>query len=186
MANLILVKHSLPEIIPGLPARQWHLSEVGRALCKPLADKIYSYSPEVVVSSIEPKAQETTQLVANQLGLAFQTVEGLHEHERNNVQGLGKAQFELAVADFFKYPQQLVMGEETANQAHERFAAAITSLLENYVGKTIAVVAHGTVITLLVARRLGIEPFPFWQQLGLPALVVLSLPEMKLVAVESW
>src|SRR5262245_15398358 len=28
--RLILVKHALPEIMPTLPARQWHLSEVGR------------------------------------------------------------------------------------------------------------------------------------------------------------
>jgi broad specificity phosphatase PhoE len=129
---------------------------------------------------MEPKAQETAQLVAGQLGLSFQTVEGLHEHERNNLKWLGRAQFELEVARFFKYPEQLVMGEETANQAYERFAAAVTSLGENYTGKNIVVVAHGTVITLFVARKVGIDPFPFWQQLGLPALVVLSLPEMKL------
>lgn len=176
----------MPEITPGLPAHQWPLSEAGRALCKPLADKIEHYSPEVVVSSLEPKAQETAQLVADQLGLSFHTVPGLHEHERHNVPWLGKAQFELAVANFFKYPQQLVMGEETASQAHERFATAVTFLVESYAGKTLAVVAHGTVITLFVAYAVGIEPFPFWQGLGLPALVVLSLPELKLIAVEGW
>jgi broad specificity phosphatase PhoE len=169
-----------------LPAHQWRLSEEGRFRCKLLADKIHSYSPEVVMSSIEPKAQETAQLVADQLGLSLQTVEGLHEHKRNKVKWLGKAQFELEVARFFKYPEQLVMGEETANQAYERFAAAVTSLIETYTGKNIVVAAHGTVITLFVARKVGIEPFPFWQQLGLPALVVLSLPEMTLRAVEGW
>ena len=176
----------MPEITPGLPAHQWPLSEAGRALCKPLADKIERYSPELVMSSLEPKAQETAQLVAGHLGLPFQTVEGLHEHERKNTPWLGKAQFELAVANFFKHSSQLVMGEETANQAHERFAAAIDSLVEKYPGKRLAVVAHGTVITLFVAQAAGVEPFPFWQRLGLPALVVLSLPEMKLVRVEGW
>lgn len=186
MPNLILIRHSAPEIIPGLPAHQWRLSEEGRSRCNLLAAKIRSYSPEVVVSSIEPKAQETAQLVADQLGLNSQTVEGLHEHERNRVKWLGKAQFELEVANFFKYPEQLVMGEETANQAYKRFAAAVASLRENYVGKNIVVVAHGTVITLWVARKVGLDPLPFWQQLGLPALVVLSLPEMKLRTVEGW
>jgi broad specificity phosphatase PhoE len=185
LPNLIFVRHSLPEIIPDLPAHQWHLSDEGWARCKLLADKIRSYSPEVVVSSIEPKAKETAQLVAGQLGLSFQTVEGLHEHERNKVKWLGKAQFELEVAKFFKHPEQVVMGEETADQAYERFALVVTSLVEKY-ANNIAVVAHGTVITLFVARKVGIEPFPFWQQLGLPALVVLSVPEMKLIAVERW
>jgi broad specificity phosphatase PhoE len=85
LPNLILVRHSAPEIIPGLPAHQWHLSETGRARCKLLADEMRHYSPEVLVSSVEPKAQETAQLVAAQLGLTFQTVEGLHEHKRREI-----------------------------------------------------------------------------------------------------
>jgi hypothetical protein len=36
--HIILVKHALPEIIPTLPANQWHLSEFGRTQCALLAD----------------------------------------------------------------------------------------------------------------------------------------------------
>lgn len=46
----------------------------------------------------------------------------------------------------------------------------------------IIIVAHGTVITLFVSRRAGLEPFPFWKRLALPSFVVLSLPDQ---AVES-
>jgi hypothetical protein len=44
-------------------------------------------------------------------------------------------------------------------------------------------VAHGTLISLYVARAAGVEPVPLWQRLGLPAFVVLALPARSLVAV---
>ncbi len=47
------------------------------------------------------------------------------------------------------------------------------------------VVAHGTVITLFVARRAGLEPFPFWKRLGLPAFVALSLPDYAVQSVSD-
>ena len=39
--HLILVKHSLPEIMEDVPAREWILSAEGRARCKRLADRLY-------------------------------------------------------------------------------------------------------------------------------------------------
>jgi broad specificity phosphatase PhoE len=183
MPNLILVRHSLPEIIPSLPAHQWRLSEAGRARCNQLAGKIRAYSPQVVVSSLEPKAQETAQLVADRLGLVSYTAEGLHEHERTKAQWTGQAEFERKVAEFFEYPQQLVMGEETASQASDRFAGAVMAQIEKHPGSNLAIVAHGTVMALFVARTINVEPFLFWKRLGLPAFVVFALPEMALVTV---
>jgi hypothetical protein len=41
-------------------------------------------------------------------------------------------------------------------------------------------VVHGTVITLFVAQVALIEPFEFWQQLGLPSFVVIDLLHKRL------
>lgn len=170
-------------MIQALPANQWHLSQAGRNRCKPLAVKVAYYSPDVIVASVEPKAAETAQIVAAHLNRTYHIVEGLHEHDRSNLDWVDKQQFEAQVAEFFKHPQALVMGKETANQAHERFARTITSLIERYPYTNIAVVAHGTVITLFVARAVGLEPFLLWQRLGLPSFVVLSLPGLELTTV---
>ncbi|MCZ7567025.1 MAG: phosphoglycerate mutase family protein [Ardenticatenaceae bacterium] len=182
MGNLILVKHSLPDIMSTVPAHQWHLSEVGRFRCQMLAEMIAEYSPDVIVSSSEPKAVETAQIVANHLNHASQIIDGLHEHDRSNVEWQSEEQFEVQVAEFFRQPQALVMGKETATQAYERFAQAVAFVIEVYPHSNIVVVAHGTVITLLIARAVGLEPFGFWKRLGLPSFVVLSLPKMKWVA----
>lgn len=181
MNHIILVKHSLPEVIPAIPASQWRLSPRGRTRCKTLAEKLMPYSPDVIVSSIEPKAVETAQLIAGQMDKPFHTCEGLHEHDRTDVEFLGREQFESRVQDFFRHPDELVMGRETAHQARDRFSHALTSVTAKYPDKSIAVVAHGTVITLFVETLTGLEPYQFWKKLDLPSFVVFSLPGYKLV-----
>jgi broad specificity phosphatase PhoE len=180
-SDLILVKHSLPEIVPALPASQWRLSEEGRQRCRILAEQLAAHHPAVIVTSIEPKAEETGWIVAGHLAVPCETAAGLHEHERSSVGWLGGDHFEAAVARLFAQPQQQVFGSETADQAHQRFAGAITQVLDRYEEKTIAVVAHGTVIALFVARATGQDAFRLWKRLGLPSYIVLSQPELELV-----
>ena len=186
MPELILVKHSLPEIIPTLPASQWGLSEAGRLKCRALADSLAAHHPDIVVASSEPKAAETGQIIAGLLGKPLTMAQELREHDRGNVGFLAAEHFEAAIARFFENPQSLVLGRETADQAHQRFAAAIEAIIVRYPTATVAVVTHGTVIALFVARATGLDPFPFWKRLDTPAFVVLSLPDRKvLMVVES-
>ncbi len=180
MPYLVLIKHAHPAIIPGVPAREWRLSEVGRARCSVLADKLKPYAPQVVISSVEPKAVETADLMAARWGLTSHSVLNLHEHDRSNLPYLSSEQFEMAVADFFARPADRVMGSESADEAYARFSAALTEVLAQYPAHNVAVVAHGTVISLCVSRWAGLEPFPVWKRLGLPSGVVLSRPDWKL------
>ena len=181
--RLILIKHSLPEMVPGLPANQWRLSEEGRLRCQALAEHVASYRPDVIVASTEPKAAETAELLAGALQKPWHIAAGLHEHERSDVGWIDREHFEAQVAEFFRRPGVLVFGSETADQAHARFAAAISAVTARHPAHSLAVVAHGTVISLFVARSAGVEPFPLWSRLGLPSFVVLSLPELDLASV---
>jgi broad specificity phosphatase PhoE len=174
MPTLILIRHGRPQIDPFMPAREWALSEEGRRLCRPLADKLALYEPDVIVSSTEPKAVETARIVAEHLSRPFEVVEGLHEHDRSNVPFYAPQVFEQRVASFFQQSTELVFGRETAAQARERFSHAMKGVLEKYADGNVAVVAHGTVITLFVAAHVEIEPFAFWKGLGIPSLVVME------------
>jgi broad specificity phosphatase PhoE len=181
MPNMILVRHSLPEIVPSIPANEWRLSEEGRQRCLPLAKNLTPYQPQLVISSEEPKARETAELIATELGLPFQTASGLHEHLRKYVPYVNKEHFEKSVAGFFDRPNKLVFGEETAIQARDRFSAAVEGLMTQDSDRSKIVVAHGTVMTLYITEKTGFDPYPFWQQLALPSFVVLTWPENKLV-----
>lgn len=178
--SLILVKHSLPEIEPGLPAAQWRLSDEGRRRAEKLAEKLSEYGLTEIVSSREPKAVETGQILATRLGLPFSQADGLHEHERPAEPFHTREAFEARVRQFFERPNELVFGAETAAQAEARFLQAVDQLTEQHPRASLGVIAHGTVISLLAARRCRVDPFPLWQHLGLPSFLVLSLPDFTL------
>lgn len=177
---LLLIKHSLPTLQPTIPAAQWLLSEEGRQRCASLAQQVAGYSPKVVVCSQEPKASETGRLLARQLGLPWAVAPNLHEHERPTPGLAARNMFESAVESFFARPKELVFGAESAQQTQKRFTKAVEAVCANYPAKNLAIVAHGTVISLFVAHKTGLETFSFWKRLGLPSVVVLSLPGFKL------
>ena len=156
---LILVKHSLPEIVEGLPAREWKLSEEGERRAEQLAHCLIQFQSETIVSSDEPKAIETAEIIGRVLSLKVKIVKGMHEQQRDNVAYLSPDLFEASVREFFKKPDQIIFGSESADQAHARFSQAVFSVLKSNVDKTVAIVAHGTVISLFVSRLVQISDF---------------------------
>ena len=180
MRKLILVKHAPPEVVPGVPPERWALSEKGRALCAPLAERLAAHQPAVVVASEEPKAAETARLVAERLGVPWQTVPGLHEHDRSNVPHLPSREFISMVELMFRKPAELTLGRETADAARDRFETAVRQAVAEHPEGNVAVVSHGTVIALLLGYRDGHTPFEVWRAMGLPSYAVLRLPGFEL------
>jgi broad specificity phosphatase PhoE len=178
---LILVKHSVPEIEENRPANAWKLSAEGQIRAQRLAEELKSYEPEAILSSHEPKAQETAAILARQLRLDLQTVPDLHEHDRSNMPFLSHDLFQVSIREFFQKPDKLVFGSETANQAHGRFYRAIHSILSAHTGKTIVIVTHGTVISLFVSRLTGSSDLEIWSKLGLPSFVAIDLHSSTLI-----
>ena len=185
MKALILVKHSLPDIVEALPARQWTLSEDGRSRARKLAQMLLLYEPELIVSSVEPKARETASILAETLGLAVHLVEGLHEHDRSSTPYSSREVFQQLIQDFFRNPERLVFGSETAAQSLVRFQEAVESVRKSYKDKIVMVVSHGTVISLFVSWLTGCDGFVLWQQLGLPSFVVLDMQSRTVLKTEN-
>ena len=183
--QLILVRHSLPEVKEALPAREWSLSAEGRSRAERLAGFLERHQARILVTSPEPKARETAEILAGRLQLPLQVTSDLHEHERDSIPYLSKREFEAAINEFFERPDTLIFGNETADQAHERFSRAVKSILSANNNSKIAIVAHGTVISLFVARLTGLSGFEIWTQLGLPSFVVLDLQSKDLIMLEN-
>lgn len=190
--KLILIRHAVPEIKPSVPASRWRLSEEGRLRCQELGRMLKGYDLARIVTSQEPKAIETGEIVAGALGVPFETASGLHEHERSNVElEAGKEAFSPADTEAFRaqvesvltHPDKLVYGTETGNQAYTRFSQAVAEILERHPIGNLAIVSHGTVMALFVSRADGLDAVSFWRQLGLPAYVVLSLPGFGLLEI---
>lgn len=137
MRKLILVRHSLPDIVPEIPANLWRLSREGRRRCKILAAKLAGHKPCLIVTCLESKALETGQLVASMLELPQAAAAGIHEHERRSVAFCAdEAKFQASVVRMLEQPGQPVFGDETGDQAHQRFSQAIDSVIEHYARAT--------------------------------------------------
>jgi len=181
MNYLLLIRHSIPDIRANIPADRWGLSLTGRACSETLARRLEVYSPQVMITSMESKSIETGEIIAGHFGIESVTAQGLHEHVRDNVGYLELLDFEKRLAAFFSQPEKLMLGRETANQALGRFSTALEKALTRFPSGNIAVVTHGTVLTLWVTRITGENPLPFWKRLGMPALLVFSRPDLQLL-----
>jgi broad specificity phosphatase PhoE len=185
MKPLILVKHSLPEIVEDIPARAWTLSEEGRERARKLAELLFPYKPEILLSSVEPKAQETAWILGKELGLSVQSSDGLHEHDRSTSLYYTKGEFARRVQEFIEKPDMLAFGNETANQALTRFREAVEMALKVHKDKIVVIVSHGTVISLFVSWLTGSNGFSIWQTLGLPSFVALDMESRTLLKTEN-
>jgi broad specificity phosphatase PhoE len=185
MAKLILIKHAPPLVDPARPAHRWALSEAGREKCKMLARQLAPHALARMVSSEEPKAAHTAEIVALQLDIPWETAPGLHEHDRANVPHMRSAEFISMMELFFRKPDELVLGKETANQAQARFSAAVERVIEQHDSENIAVVTHGTVMALYLAPLTNRPAFELWRDLGLPSFVVLARPPLRVIETVS-
>ncbi len=181
--KLIFIRHSAVQIDPERPSHEWLLSADGRARCRQLVPALGICRPTRIIASQEGKAVETGCIMAQELGLPWQTAPNLHEHDRVGAPYFDSQEaFHAIIAQLFRRPDKLVFGNETANQALHRFETAVRQLLHQFPEDTLAVVTHGTVLTLFLARYNQISAFPLWQKLTLPCLFVVSLPQMKITA----
>jgi broad specificity phosphatase PhoE len=179
--KLVLIRHAQSKPQAGRPASQWRLTQKGLADCALLADRLQPYLPATLVSSLEPKATQTAEAVAGYLGLEIQTAPGLQEHARQKTPFFDSSEtFIEAVERMFRQPDELVLGEETASQAQDRFDRAARRVVAAHPNGNIWIFTHGTVLTLFVGRYNPISMVDFWRGLEMPDVVPLSFPGFRL------
>ncbi len=181
MPKLILVRHAAPATDACVAPNQWPLSEGGRRSIRALALVLAPFVPAVLVSSREAKSAETAALLARELGTRYNTAPGLHQHARASAGWVSEPEFQAGMAALFAQPAEAVFGDEGADQAYERFQAAVQGVLVQHPDENVILVTHGTVMTLLITRaQAAPDPLAFWKRLGLPSVAVLSRPDLTL------
>ncbi|HVM10147.1 MAG TPA: histidine phosphatase family protein [Acidimicrobiales bacterium] len=171
---LVLAKHAAPAVDPDLPAAQWPLSEAGRGGAERLAERLRPLAIDLVASSVERKAAETASAVARVLDVTFQTAHDLHEHERPYEPD--RSRFEQNMARFFEDPS-------AHRPVERRFTTALDALVRAHRSLRLVVVAHGTVLSLHLAARYGLDAASTWSSLGMPSYVVVELRTKTVVDV---
>jgi broad specificity phosphatase PhoE len=165
---------------PDVPATRWPLSVEGMASCVPLANALAAYDPDRIVTSRTRKAFETGRILAENLFIPVEPVDGLEELHRSSVGWMASSGFVDGVRRSMADPSAAVFGDESLNQARERFEKGLALAAPASESDTVIAVTHGTVLAAYVAGRTGEDPFAIWRRLGLPAFAVLSKPHLRL------
>lgn len=180
--HLVLIRHSLSLPVPAISSDQWGLSEKGKLRLARLAPYLEDFQCERVYSSPEPKALQTAQFAADHFDVHIDVHDDLREHDRRNEAWLdSQAEFDTKVIQVFRQPDVLVFGSETADQARERFTAAITGIVADGEYDILAA-THGTIMTLFISQYNQVDPIEFWSKMGMPAIAILALPAFELIS----
>lgn len=164
--RLILVKHAQPVLDPAVSPREWRLAHEGEEQSHRLAQRLRTFMPFTLVSSPEPKAARTAEIVAATLGIASAVVDGLEEFDRPAMPIVTPEEHRRLNLSIFTTRTLPVLGRESADAALTRFSAAIDRALAPIpAGHTLVVIAHGTVIALFVAQQTRRDAFELWKRL---------------------
>lgn len=180
MTEVVLVRHAPSRPDPRRPAWEWRLDEGADEQITTLAERLGPLALDLVVTSLEPKAVATGRGLADRLRLPIASAPKLHEHERGNLPLLTEDAWRDTLRRFFRHPDVLVFGRETATEARERFRKGLATVLARNPGERPAVVAHGTVMSLLVAGPNGLDAFELWSSTAMPEAWVIGWPDLVL------
>jgi broad specificity phosphatase PhoE len=183
MSYLILIRHSISQPDAESSAHDWQLTDEGRRKCAALAERLRPYGIKQLYSSDEPKAVQTAELVAENLGGLPVTLDAqLRETQRETAPYFTDINdFTNAIQKAMNQPQQLLYGEETFEAARIRFTEAVNRIVANSGSESVALVSHGTILSLYIGKVVGKHPFDVWKMLGMPAYIVFSLPDMDFI-----
>jgi broad specificity phosphatase PhoE len=169
-AALILVRHGRPEIDPSLPPPKWNLHPEGRIAVGALAEALAPFAPNGIVSSAEPKALQTAEIIAGRTELEVEVDPDLGEHRRPSFAFGAEEEFFARMSAIFAHPSMAAPGDERADQARDRLVAT----LARHTARPLVAVTHGTVLSLVLARGLGLDAHDLWRSLRTPEAFVLG------------
>jgi broad specificity phosphatase PhoE len=143
---MILVRHAMPELQPGVAPDRWGLGETGRAAARELAARL---DGRVVVSSDEPKARQTAEEIAAHLSAELVVDAAWREVRRPGDWDDG----------YRSRAARYVGGEALEGwEPHADVIARVTAAARGDI-----VVTHGLAMTLYLG-----ESVSFWEELRFP------------------
>lgn len=173
MTTLILVRHAQSAPSPALPESEFPLSELGRRQAQTLAPVLRELGVDALASSPYQRAIDTLQPYADTQGLTIAIDDDLRERSLGawleSVDAVNEAIAKMHADLDFVLP-----GGESGRACLARYQAAIGRAIAANPGRTIAVGAHGGVVShFLAAHHTGL-PAEFWRRIRNPHLFLFS------------
>ena len=172
MTTVVFVRHAQSAPSPDLPEPAFPLSEKGRQQARDLAPVLAELGVTALASSPFVRAVDTLRPFAEASGLPIAIDDDLRERNLSAGWLPDTAAVEAAVRRMFAEPSFALPGGESALDCIARFEAAVARVVAANPGETIAIAAHGGVLSHLIAPHQEGPPFDFWRGMRNPHLFV--------------
>lgn len=159
------VRHAMAVQTDGVHPTEWHLDAAGRADAARLAARL-EVAPAIgcLLSSSEPKAMETAEVIAERWGTEPVADAGLREVMRPWI-GPG---YRGIVHRYLR--GELPDGWEPHADVEARMAASLEVATDLAAGRSVVIVSHGLSLAVHLGHRLGrdFDRESFWSSLAFP------------------
>jgi broad specificity phosphatase PhoE len=182
MPYLYLIRHPRTHVDPTRATAEWNLSDEGYSQVEALADAPFWHSVSALYSSTQPKATRAASAIAVQHNIRLTLSPDLVEVQRGSDVFRSLNDHHTQLRQFFLNPHEHISGWETAATALARFQNAVTEIRELYAGRSVAILSHGTVLTLFTAMLDGEVPtLERWQAIGFAAVATVDMKTNKII-----
>ncbi len=137
----------------GTGPRSFPLTKKGREQVKKTAKALAKQSIGVIISSPVPRAKETAEIIASEVGVEIMYDEALREIGMGDLLYTSQDEFHAKRGDFDRWHHDSPHGVESYDALKARTAACLEKILETYRGKTVVIVSHGDPIATM--KKLG-------------------------------
>ena len=161
MSGVILIRHAMPEVVPGVSSKLWGLSEASREDCVLLAHALPA-GIAAIWTSDERKARETADVLALRVGLPLMIDARFAEVDRPDV---WDRDYRDMAAGYLRGVDE--PGWEQRTAVAERFDAGIEAATAGATGDVV-IVNHGLAMTLWLASVTQLESVTWWRSLSFP------------------
>lgn len=163
--KIIFLRHADTQKDPSVNAALWGLSEEGKKQAEEVSALPIMNEIDVIYVSEEKKTILTVEPLANRLGKEICLFSFFDEVKRGD-KFLTKEEFEAEKVKQLTDIEYHAFGGESGKEALARFKAGVDQVSKKNKGKTILIVAHGTILNIYFADLLNVSEqlFERWKK----------------------
>jgi 2,3-bisphosphoglycerate-dependent phosphoglycerate mutase len=182
MPFLYLIRHPRTHVDPTRPPNEWELSEQGRAQVRVLGAAPFWKSVKVLYSSGQPKALGAAGTIGALHNIPVGSLSGLAEVSRGHEVYHSAGDYDTILGQFFAFPDHAIAGWERGTDALNRFTASVEHIVSQHPDQSIALLSHGTILTLYTAMLDQQPPtLERWRSIAFATVAAVDIDSHKLV-----
>lgn len=183
MPYLYLIRHPRTHVDPSRQAHEWALSDQGRAQVNSLIEAPFWKTVAALYSSNQAKAMDPARAIGMRYDIPITSMPGLAEIRRGAEIYHSTGDYNSILDKFFSSPDFSIQGWERSGEALTRFQQAVDEIIGQHPDKSVAVLSHGTILTLYTAMLEQQPPtLKLWHQIDFASVCTVDIETMRLAA----